>query len=201
MTAQSCRPRICSPPPQPSRLLTSLSIIKQMSVGCFEGLRVLLQDCPLVCSSLCPSTDVRREASCSVNSTYKENFAIVPGFSFHCSSFFVSLPQENDLNNMLNSLYDLPVPKPFTPVNLSVVGIHTPHTLPCQRRWTSGGCGICDMGEGDAKTQPKLSKSRAKRTKDQLEKKGTKQRNNENLNTKDSDEEETKMAPKQAGRK
>eukprot|EP00066_Takifugu_rubripes_P024071 XP_011613337.1 PREDICTED: DENN domain-containing protein 1B isoform X3 [Takifugu rubripes] len=28
--------------------------------------------------------------------------------------------QENDLNNMLNSLYDLPVPKPFTPVNLSV---------------------------------------------------------------------------------
>lgn len=37
--------------------------------------------------------------------------------------FFVSLPQENDLNDMLNSLYDLPVPKPFTPVNLSVVGI------------------------------------------------------------------------------
>lgn len=32
-------------------------------------------------------------------------------------------PQENDLNDMLNSLYDLPVPKPFTPVNLSVVGI------------------------------------------------------------------------------
>ncbi|XP_028259381.1 DENN domain-containing protein 1B isoform X2 [Parambassis ranga] len=28
--------------------------------------------------------------------------------------------QENDLNDMLNSLYDLPVPKPFTPVNLSV---------------------------------------------------------------------------------
>ncbi|TMS20595.1 DENN domain-containing protein 1B [Larimichthys crocea] len=27
---------------------------------------------------------------------------------------------ENDLNDMLNSLYDLPVPKPFTPVNLSV---------------------------------------------------------------------------------
>lgn len=36
---------------------------------------------------------------------------------------FVSLPQENDLNDMLNSLYDMPVPKPFTPVNLSVVGI------------------------------------------------------------------------------
>ncbi len=36
---------------------------------------------------------------------------------------FVSLPQENDLNDMLNSLYDLPVPKPYTPVNLSVVGI------------------------------------------------------------------------------
>lgn len=35
----------------------------------------------------------------------------------------MSLPQENDLNDMLNSLYDLPVPKPFTPVNLSVVGI------------------------------------------------------------------------------
>uniref|UniRef100_A0A3Q3L874 DENN/MADD domain containing 1B n=1 Tax=Mastacembelus armatus TaxID=205130 RepID=A0A3Q3L874_9TELE len=28
--------------------------------------------------------------------------------------------QENDLNDMLNSLYDLPVPKPFTPVSLSV---------------------------------------------------------------------------------
>ncbi|XP_068599515.1 DENN domain-containing protein 1B [Brachionichthys hirsutus] len=28
--------------------------------------------------------------------------------------------QENNLNDMLNSLYDLPVPKPFTPVNLSV---------------------------------------------------------------------------------
>ncbi|KAM9831156.1 DENN domain-containing protein 1B [Neosynchiropus ocellatus] len=28
--------------------------------------------------------------------------------------------QENALNDMLNSLYDLPVPKPFTPVNLSV---------------------------------------------------------------------------------
>ncbi|XP_054645304.1 DENN domain-containing protein 1B isoform X2 [Dunckerocampus dactyliophorus] len=28
--------------------------------------------------------------------------------------------QDNDLNDMLNSLYDLPVPKPFTPVNLSV---------------------------------------------------------------------------------
>lgn len=36
---------------------------------------------------------------------------------------FVPPPQENDLNDMLNSLYDLPVPKPFTPVNLSVVGI------------------------------------------------------------------------------
>ncbi|XP_069377856.1 DENN domain-containing protein 1B isoform X2 [Paralichthys olivaceus] len=28
--------------------------------------------------------------------------------------------QENDLKDMLNSLFDLPVPKPFTPVNLSV---------------------------------------------------------------------------------
>ncbi|KAM6921859.1 DENN domain-containing protein 1B [Xenentodon cancila] len=28
--------------------------------------------------------------------------------------------QENDLDDMLNSLYNLPVPKPFTPVNLSV---------------------------------------------------------------------------------
>lgn len=27
------------------------------------------------------------------------------------------------MNDMLNSLYDLPVPKPFTPINLSVVGI------------------------------------------------------------------------------
>lgn len=44
---------------------------------------------------------------------------------FLCLFFllFVSLPQEDDLNDMLNSLYDLPVPKPFTPVNLSVVGI------------------------------------------------------------------------------
>lgn len=55
--------------------------------------------------------------------------------------------------------------------------------------------------EKDAKTQPKYSKSRARHTKDQLGKNGTKQRNNENLNTKDSDEEETKMARKQAGEK
>lgn len=27
------------------------------------------------------------------------------------------------MSDMLNSLYDLPVPKPFTPVNLSVVRI------------------------------------------------------------------------------
>lgn len=27
------------------------------------------------------------------------------------------------MNDMLNSLYDLPVPKPYTPINLSVVGI------------------------------------------------------------------------------
>nr|XP_046248286.1 DENN domain-containing protein 1B isoform X2 [Scatophagus argus] len=33
---------------------------------------------------------------------------------------YLSKQQENDLNDMLNSLYDLPVPKPFTPVNLSV---------------------------------------------------------------------------------
>lgn len=104
---------------------------------------------------------------------------------------------------MLNSLYDLPVPKPFTPVNLSVVGTHTPHTLLSEKvdrcrlwnRWHWEG------GGKDAKTQPKYSKSRARHTKDQLEKNGTKQRNNENLNTKDSDEEETKMAQKQAGRK
>lgn len=42
---------------------------------------------------------------------------------FFSALLFVSLPQENDLNDMLNSLYDLPVPKPYTPVNLSVVGI------------------------------------------------------------------------------
>uniref|UniRef100_A0A3P8SBZ2 DENN domain containing 1B n=1 Tax=Amphiprion percula TaxID=161767 RepID=A0A3P8SBZ2_AMPPE len=36
---------------------------------------------------------------------------------------YLGKQQENDLNDMLNSLYDLPVPKPFTPVNLSVVGI------------------------------------------------------------------------------
>ncbi|XP_020511189.1 DENN domain-containing protein 1B isoform X1 [Labrus bergylta] len=33
---------------------------------------------------------------------------------------YLTKQQENDLNDMLNSLYDLPVPKPFTPVNLSV---------------------------------------------------------------------------------
>ncbi|XP_017268990.1 DENN domain-containing protein 1B isoform X2 [Kryptolebias marmoratus] len=33
---------------------------------------------------------------------------------------YLTKQQENDLNDMLNSLYELPVPKPFTPVNLSV---------------------------------------------------------------------------------
>ncbi|XP_063747008.1 DENN domain-containing protein 1B isoform X2 [Eleginops maclovinus] len=33
---------------------------------------------------------------------------------------YLTKQQENDLNDMLNSLHDLPVPKPFTPVNLSV---------------------------------------------------------------------------------
>ncbi|XP_041861483.1 DENN domain-containing protein 1B isoform X2 [Melanotaenia boesemani] len=33
---------------------------------------------------------------------------------------YLTKQQENDLNDMLNSLYDLPVPKRFTPVNLSV---------------------------------------------------------------------------------
>ncbi|XP_026200787.1 DENN domain-containing protein 1B isoform X3 [Anabas testudineus] len=33
---------------------------------------------------------------------------------------YLTKQQENDLNDMLNSLYDLPVPKPFTPVSLSV---------------------------------------------------------------------------------
>lgn len=33
---------------------------------------------------------------------------------------YLSKQQKNDLNDVLNSLYDLPVPKPFTPVNLSV---------------------------------------------------------------------------------
>ncbi|KAM9849189.1 DENN domain-containing protein 1B [Aulostomus maculatus] len=33
---------------------------------------------------------------------------------------YLTKQQEDDLNDMLNSLYDLPVPKPFTPVNLSV---------------------------------------------------------------------------------
>lgn len=46
---------------------------------------------------------------------------------------FPSLPQENDLNDMLNSLYDLPVPKPFTPVNLSVVGIDLLFSLITER--------------------------------------------------------------------
>ncbi|KAM4739565.1 DENN domain-containing protein 1B isoform 2-T2 [Anableps anableps] len=33
---------------------------------------------------------------------------------------YLTKHQENDLNDLLNSLYELPVPKPFTPVNLSV---------------------------------------------------------------------------------
>ncbi|XP_078114771.1 DENN domain-containing protein 1B isoform X2 [Sander vitreus] len=33
---------------------------------------------------------------------------------------YLTKQQENDLNDLLNSLYDMPVPKPFTPVNLSV---------------------------------------------------------------------------------
>ncbi|KAK2835308.1 hypothetical protein Q5P01_015792 [Channa striata] len=33
---------------------------------------------------------------------------------------YLKKQQENDLNDMLKSLYDLPVPKPFTPVSLSV---------------------------------------------------------------------------------
>ncbi|XP_045543853.1 DENN domain-containing protein 1B isoform X2 [Salmo salar] len=33
---------------------------------------------------------------------------------------YLTTNQENELNDMLNSLYSLPVPKPFTPVNLSV---------------------------------------------------------------------------------
>uniref|UniRef100_A0A8C7Y965 DENN/MADD domain containing 1B n=1 Tax=Oryzias sinensis TaxID=183150 RepID=A0A8C7Y965_9TELE len=46
---------------------------------------------------------------------------------------YLTKHQENDLNDMLNSLYELPVPKPFTPVNLSVVGtrlilLHGRHT-------------------------------------------------------------------------
>uniref|UniRef100_H3CXU0 DENN domain containing 1B n=1 Tax=Tetraodon nigroviridis TaxID=99883 RepID=H3CXU0_TETNG len=49
--------------------------------------------------------------------------------------------QENDLNNMLNSLYDLPVPKPFTPVNLSVHSYFIPDinglpTIPESRNLT-----------------------------------------------------------------
>ncbi|XP_072770756.1 DENN domain-containing protein 1B isoform X2 [Nerophis lumbriciformis] len=33
---------------------------------------------------------------------------------------YLTRQQDNDLNDLLNSLHDLPVPKPFTPVNLSV---------------------------------------------------------------------------------
>lgn len=46
--------------------------------------------------------------------------------------------QEDDLNDMLESLHSLPVPKPNTPVNLSVVGIHS--TGPwCRQRVCGGG--------------------------------------------------------------
>nr|XP_057928312.1 DENN domain-containing protein 1B isoform X2 [Doryrhamphus excisus] len=50
---------------------------------------------------------------------------------------YLSRQQDNDLNDMLNSLYDLPVPKPFTPVNLSVnkqLYIATGQVLRDQRR-------------------------------------------------------------------
>ncbi|MEQ2214932.1 DENN domain-containing protein 1B [Xenoophorus captivus] len=33
---------------------------------------------------------------------------------------YLTKHQENNLNDLLNSLYELPVPKPFTPVNLNV---------------------------------------------------------------------------------
>ncbi|XP_023992398.2 LOW QUALITY PROTEIN: DENN domain-containing protein 1B-like [Salvelinus sp. IW2-2015] len=36
---------------------------------------------------------------------------------------YLTTNQENELNDMLNSLYSLPVPKPFTPVNLSVTAL------------------------------------------------------------------------------
>ncbi|XP_031689584.1 DENN domain-containing protein 1B isoform X1 [Oncorhynchus kisutch] len=36
---------------------------------------------------------------------------------------YLTKNQENELNDMLNSLYSLPVPKPFTPVNLSVTAL------------------------------------------------------------------------------
>uniref|UniRef100_A0A3Q3R220 UDENN domain-containing protein n=1 Tax=Monopterus albus TaxID=43700 RepID=A0A3Q3R220_MONAL len=39
---------------------------------------------------------------------------------------YLTKQQENDLNDMLHSLYDLPVPKPFTPVNLSVTVCYIP---------------------------------------------------------------------------
>lgn len=131
-----------------------------------------------------------------------QTLPLFPAFSLH--SFCVSPPQENDLNNMLNSLYDLPVPKPFTPVNLSVVGTHTLLTHYCRRRWTGVGRGIGGTRRGEGRMQ-KLSQSILKVERDtpkiNWKKNGTKQRNNENLNTKDSDEEETKMAQKQAGGK
>ncbi|XP_010900208.2 DENN domain-containing protein 1B isoform X2 [Esox lucius] len=36
---------------------------------------------------------------------------------------YLTKNQDNELNDMLNSLYGLPVPKPFTPVNLSVTAL------------------------------------------------------------------------------
>lgn len=129
------------------------------------------------------------DALCSVNNADKSNPRVIPCLLL---SLFVCLPQENDLNNMLNSLYDLPVPKPFTPVNLSVVSAHTTRS--------SGREGGPVWGGKSVALGSKNSKSRARHTNDQLEKK-KKQRNNENLNTKDSDAEEMKMAQKQAGGK
>lgn len=100
-----------------------------MSDGCFGALQALLQDYPLVCSSSCPSTVVKID-TLLVTSTKLANKMHV-SYVFMCLLFllFISIPQENDLNDLLNSLYDLPVPKPFTPVNLSVVGIDPRYPL------------------------------------------------------------------------
>ncbi|XP_072294220.1 DENN domain-containing protein 1B [Eucyclogobius newberryi] len=55
---------------------------------------------------------------------------------------YLAKQQENDLNDLLKSLYDLPVPKPYTPVNLSVHSyfiapdIHGLPTIPESRNLT-----------------------------------------------------------------
>lgn len=61
------------------------------------------------------------------------------------------------MNDMLNSLYELPVPKPFTPVNLSVVGTRL---ISLHRRHTTAKMEIKKVERGDRYCSRVLHQSR-----------------------------------------